>query len=303
MNQTTIIGSVIDGYFDILENKRDPRVDNWLLMSSPWPTMSICLSYVYLVKVLGPKFMKNRKPYELRGVLIVYNALQVLFSTWLFYEYGQSGWFHSYSYRCQPVDYSRSELAMRMLHVCWWYYFSKFTEFFDTFFFLRKKFTQVSLLHVIHHGIMPMSVWFGVKFTPGGHSTFFGLLNTLVHIIMYFYYMVSAMGPQYSRFIWWKKYLTAIQMVQFIMISVHAFQLCFIECDYPKAFVWWIGMHGVLFLGLFSNFYKKSYKPAVNELNATTGTTCKDKQLYANDCGGNLDGLDSNSNGIKLKSS
>lgn len=51
---------------------------------------------------------------------------------------------------------------------CWWYYFSKFTEFFDTFFFvMRKRYDQVSTLHVIHHGIMPVSVWWGVKFTPG----------------------------------------------------------------------------------------------------------------------------------------
>lgn len=60
---------------------------------------------------------------------------------------------------------------------------------------------------------MPFSVWMGVKFAPGGHSTFFALLNTFVHIIMYFYYMVAAMGPQYQKFIWWKKYLTSFQMV------------------------------------------------------------------------------------------
>lgn len=81
------------------------------------------------------------------------------------------------------------------------------------FFVLRKKFDHVSTLHVIHHGVMPMSVWFGVKFTPGGHSTFFGLLNTFVHIIMYSYYMFSAMGPHMRKYLWWKKYLTTLQMV------------------------------------------------------------------------------------------
>lgn len=64
----------------------DPRTNNWLLMSSPFPTLAICLSYVYLVKVLGPRLMENRKPMDLRYVLIVYNLFQVLFSTWLFYE-------------------------------------------------------------------------------------------------------------------------------------------------------------------------------------------------------------------------
>ncbi len=47
----------------------------------------------------------------------------------------------------------------------------------------------------------------------GGHSTFFAMLNSFVHIVMYFYYMIAAMGPQYQKYIWWKKYLTAFQMV------------------------------------------------------------------------------------------
>lgn len=61
--------------------------------------------------------------------------------------------------------------VFQMARGCWWYYFSKFTEFFDTFFFvMRKRYDQVSTLHVIHHGIMPVSVWWGVKFTPGKWS-------------------------------------------------------------------------------------------------------------------------------------
>lgn len=87
---------------------------------------------------------------------------------------------------------------------------------------MRKKFDHVSTLHVIHHGIMPMSVWFGVKFCPGGHSTFFGFLNTFVHIIMYSYYLIAALGPQYQKFLWWKKYLTTIQMVRWWAKQLHS---------------------------------------------------------------------------------
>lgn len=55
-----------------------------------------------------------------------------------------------------------------MATTCWWYYIAKFTEFFDTLFFiLRKKTEHVSTLHVIHHGCMPFSVWMGLKFAPG----------------------------------------------------------------------------------------------------------------------------------------
>ena len=47
----------------------------------------------------------------------------------------------------------------------------------------------------------------------GGQSTFFGLLNTNIHIIMYFYYTVAAMGPKYHKYLWWKRYLTTMQIV------------------------------------------------------------------------------------------
>lgn len=240
---------------------QDPRTADFFLMSSPFYTLGICLGYVYIVKVLGPKLMENRKPFQLKNTLVVYNFLQVLFSAWLFYEIGISGWFTGeYSFRCQPVDYSTKPSTIRMVNASWWYFFSKFTEFMDTIFFvLRKKNDHISTLHVIHHGIMPMSVWFGVKYTPGGHSTFFGLLNSFVHIIMYFYYMLSALGPNMQKYLWWKKYLTTLQMVQFVGIMVHAFQLLFIDCDYPRAFVWWIGMHAVMFFFLFKEFYNQAY--------------------------------------------
>lgn len=76
---------------------------------------------------------------------------------------------------------------------------------------------------------------------------------------MYFYYMIAAMGPKYQKYIWWKKYLTAFQMVQFVAIFIHQFQLLFRECDYPKGFMVWIGLHGAMFLFLFSDFYKTKY--------------------------------------------
>ncbi|XP_011199710.2 elongation of very long chain fatty acids protein AAEL008004 isoform X3 [Bactrocera dorsalis] len=257
-----LIMKYIDSMQRYMDSYGDSRTKDWPMMSSPFPTLAVCLTYVYLVKVLGPRLMENRKPFQLQNTLIIYNAAQVIFSAWLFYEIAFSGWLTGhYNFRCQPVDYSNNPRTLRMVHACWWYYFSKFTEFMDTIFFvLRKKTSQVTTLHVIHHGCMPMSVWFGVKFTPGGHSTFFGLLNTFVHIVMYTYYMFSAMGPQFQKYLWWKKYLTTLQMVQFVLIMVHAFQLLFIDCNYPKAFVWWIGMHAVMFFFLFNEFYKNAYK-------------------------------------------
>lgn len=81
-----IVQLIYDGYRDLMDNKSDPRVNNWALMSSPFPTLAICLFYAYFVKVLGPKLMENRKPLDLRRVMMCYNLFQVILSSWLFYE-------------------------------------------------------------------------------------------------------------------------------------------------------------------------------------------------------------------------
>jgi elongation of very long chain fatty acids protein 7 len=118
---------------------------------------------------------------------------------------------------------------------------------------LRKRFDQVSTLHVIHHGIMPFSTWWGVKFIPTGHGTLFGFLNSGVHVVMYTYYMLAAIGPQMQKYLWWKKYLTMLQLVQFVAVFVHAMQLFFSNpCKYPIIFAWALLGHAAMFLGLFS---------------------------------------------------
>lgn len=51
-----------------------------------------------------------------------------------------------------------------------------------------------------------------------------------------------------------------LQMVQFVLVMVHAFQLLIInDCDYPIYFAYFIGAHAVLFYFLFSRFYKQAY--------------------------------------------
>lgn len=44
------------------------------------------LLLLLLFQVLGPRWMENRKPFRLQNTLIVYNAAQVIFSAWIFYE-------------------------------------------------------------------------------------------------------------------------------------------------------------------------------------------------------------------------
>nr|KAF7433883.1 hypothetical protein H0235_002074 [Vespula pensylvanica] len=219
-NRTTFVGAqglvklALEQYTEILASASDPRVGSWPLMESPIPTVVIVLLYLYSVTIAGPRVMSNKKPYNLRNVLIAYNAFQVVFSLGMLYEHLMSGWLLDYSYKCQPVDYSHNPSALRMANLCWWYFISKFTEFADTIFFvLRKKESQVTFLHLYHHSLTPLETWICVKFIPGGHGTLGNLINNAVHVVMYAYYMLAAMGPEYKKYLWWKKHLTTIQLV------------------------------------------------------------------------------------------
>lgn len=93
-------------------------------------------------------------------------------------------------------------------------------------------------------------------FTLKGHGTFFGFVNTGIHVIMYSYYMLAAIGPQMQKYLWWKKYLTRMQMIQFIAVMLHALQL-FVNnsCDYPIIFTWILCFHAVMFFILFNGLY------------------------------------------------
>jgi hypothetical protein len=64
----------------------DPRTKDWMLMSGPMPLLTILITYQYFCISAGPRWMKDRKPFDLKNVLIVYNAIQVVFSVWLVNE-------------------------------------------------------------------------------------------------------------------------------------------------------------------------------------------------------------------------
>ena len=112
-------------------------------------------------------------------------------------------------------------------------------------------------------------VWYGINhakspitFHFSGHETFGGGLNCLVHVFMYSYYFLAALGPQMQPYLWWKRYLTTFQMVQFCCIFVKSsvVVLGIVDCAYPWQFSL-ISMGLVTgFFGLFFEFYVQEYR-------------------------------------------
>lgn len=107
---------------------------------------------------------------------------------------------------------------------------------------------------------MPMISWGATKYFAGGHGLFIGIINSFVHIIMYTYYFFAAMGPQYQKYLWWKKYITNLQMIQFCAAFLHSAQLLYTDCGYPRWSVCFTLPNAIFFYMLFNDFYQRSYQ-------------------------------------------
>lgn len=257
---SSLLHLMINNYDNVVLSTKDPEVDSWMFMSSPVPVLTIVAAYLYFVLKLGPQYMANRKPFNLQNILVTYNLYQVLFSIWLCtmpLRLGAIGYLVENA--CRPTP-NGSQYARDLSSGAWWYFMSKVVELLDTVFFvLRKKQAQVTFLHVYHHSVTCLFSWGYLKYLPGEQGVVIGFLNSGVHIFMYTYYMLAAMGPKYAKFLWWKKYITWIQLIQFCIMLTYLLTLLALDCQFPKVLTFFFVGNVIIFLYLFTSFYRKAY--------------------------------------------
>lgn len=138
-------------------------------------------------------------------------------------------------------------------------YLIKMYEFVDTFILAIRK-REIIFLHIYHHAATFLltyvqQVCFStVQWVPI-------LINLYVHVIMYYYYYLQASGHKH---IWWKRYVTIIQIVQFVIDLVACFYA------YTAYLMGWFcnGTHAgaisgisilLSYLVLFMFFYQSTY--------------------------------------------
>ncbi|KAF3427944.1 hypothetical protein E2986_06180 [Frieseomelitta varia] len=243
---SNIIRLVVNNYNEILEVNKEMMVDSWPMMNSPGPMLCIVGTYLAFVLKVGPKMMEKRPAFQLNSLLILYNAVQVLFSIWL---------------TLKVTLNENLRIQATVTKAAWWYFVAKLVELLDTVFFvLRKKQNQVTFLHVYHHTITSIFSWCYLKFLPGEQGALIGFLNTFVHIVMYSYYLIAALGPEYKKYLWWKKYMTWIQLVQFFVMLGYQLMILVMDCKVPKALTYFFITNAIIFIYLFGDFYQKAYK-------------------------------------------
>lgn len=247
---------------DLYAEHGDPRVAHLPLLGNLWIVLAIVALYVAFVLHYGPRWMANRAPFELKRVMQVYNVVQVLANATIFViglsnTYLQPG----YSWTCQPVDHTdRSPAMMKTLYASYAYYMLKYLDLLDTVFIvLRKKNSQVSFLHVYHHGGMVFGVSIFMTFLGGSHCSMLGIINLLVHTVMYAYYYAASLGAV-KNLLWWKQRITQLQLMQFGYLTFH-FLLVIVRnpCQFP-VFIAFIGfIQNIFMFSMFFDFYYKTY--------------------------------------------
>ncbi|KAJ1849885.1 Fatty acyl-CoA elongase/Polyunsaturated fatty acid specific elongation enzyme [Coemansia sp. RSA 2703] len=178
---------------------------------STWQEVGLGM-VVYLGTIFGIQFlMRSHKGFKLKRLTQIHNlfltvaslALLVLFVEELIPIISEGGLFYAV---CDERAWTQRLEVLYYLN-----YLTKWLEFTDTVFLALKK-KPLQFLHVYHH-TLTMVLCFTQLNGLTSVSWVVITLNLFVHVIMYFYYFLASC----SIYPWWKKYVTTLQITQFII--------------------------------------------------------------------------------------
>ncbi|CAG2121401.1 unnamed protein product, partial [Medioppia subpectinata] len=248
-------------WVDETDDKIKPYV---LLGGGPELFVTLMLLWLIFVTKFGPNIMADRKPLVLRKTLMVYNLMLVVINVYFAYtatkwlDYGFKPLFDRLPARNQWSDKAVAEIPDKII-----YFYTKLIDLFDTIFFvLRKKSNQITFLHVYHHFIIPVLAYMALKLCPQTiilEGVCFA--NSIVHTVMYIYYLLSIFGPWIQPYLWWKRYITRIQLLQFVAYGVAILMGIYngLHTDYPIGLRWLATCQPFIFFYMFYRFYVNSY--------------------------------------------
>lgn len=197
--------------------------------------------------------MRRVKELNIKYLIILYNFLSILLNIYISFKIVYIKYKASDFYFCTTIQSKNGEYSLEMNRVIWWFYVSKGIEFFDTIFFLlSKKFHKISFLHIYNHATMFLIWWFCTAYLANGTLAVAALMNSVLHILLYYYYIISDIGPKFQKYVWWKRYFVQLQMVliQLYILKFNAYFKINIIFNFKLQFsILIVGCSYLLYLG------------------------------------------------------
>ena len=240
-----------------------------------WWFMNLCYAVILIVGSTAMHF--RGKPFQLTTFPIIHNVFLCLLSLYMclgacYYTLTTLSQAGLHTLYCDPVHrFDHGNWFISQIGVM--FYLSKYYEFIDSFILVLRSSgfgnkSRLTVLHVWHH----MTTSGMASMALNSHFGFFyvmnGILNGGIHVAMYYYYAVSGM---YEYKPWWKKYLTQMQINQFITMEVISLVWLYyryvIDDQCPGTIlVFILGIVLVLsFIVLFRSFQRKNYSSSKNQ--------------------------------------
>ncbi|XP_065077689.1 very long chain fatty acid elongase 7-like [Ochlerotatus camptorhynchus] len=260
-------------YKFLVEDIADGRTKDLLLVHNPLWFISCIGFYLLLVCRIVPHVMQNRKPMQLKLPIIIYNIFQMFGSGYSIYLFYNHGWTFDYFYKCKAPDFSDEKDSVGFIYAAYFTYLLKMSELVETVMYaLRKKNTQISFFHVYHHCYALVTSWGFAKYGGGSMLSYTIIVNSIVHIFMYSYYLCSIFANQIPfSLIPVKKFVTILQMSQLATVLINLMFAMLPGCPVPVGHCLFHAPNMALQIKLFYDFYIRAYtkRKATNENKAS----------------------------------
>jgi len=219
--------------------------------------LAVLIAYTLMVFVLTPIMkMMPGDGIKFPAINFAYNVMQVALCSYMFIESFMIATRNGYSLVCNNMDIGASPPLAKLL---WLFYVSKVFDFADTFFIIMgKKWKQLSFLHVYHHMSVFSFYWLNARVNYDGDIYLTIILNGAIHMMMYSYYFLAI----HTRDIWWKKYMTTAQLIQFCIMMAQSTKMLYsgAECtNLPPRVTATYLVYILSIFGLFMHFFFQSY--------------------------------------------